>query len=130
MFAAQQQSFPRLLLFLLLWMPCVAAAQQSGSINGAITDESGGAIPGAKVVLTNAAQGTTYNATSNSSGEYTFPSLEAGAYNLQITSAGYKQYEASGIVLRVSRNERVDAKLSIGAVTTQVQVAGSDLGTV
>ena len=111
-------------------MTCTLLAQQSGSINGAITDESGGAIPNAQVVLTNAAQGTTYNAISNSTGEYGFPALEPGTYNLQVTAPGYKRYEASGIVLRVSRQERVDAKLSIGAVTTQVQVVGSDLGTV
>jgi Carboxypeptidase regulatory-like domain/TonB-dependent Receptor Plug Domain len=113
-----------------LLMPCAVVAQQSGSINGAVTDESGGAIPNAQVVLTNAAQGTTYNTTSNSSGEFTFPALEANTYNLQVTAPGFKQFEASGIVLRVSRTERVDAKLTIGAVSTQVQVAGSDLGTV
>ena len=111
-------------------MPCVLPAQQSGSINGAVTDESGGAIPNAQVVLTNAAQGTTFNATSNSTGEYGFPALEPGTYNLQVTAPGYKQYDATGIVLRVSRQERVDARLSIGAVTTQVQVVGSDLGMV
>src|ERR1700761_9820853 len=117
-----QGSVLAFVLALLLLIPGALLAQQSGSINGAVTDESGGAIPNAKVVLTNAAQGTTYDATSNNSGEYTFPALEAGTYNLQITAPGYKQYQASGIVLRVSRNERIDAKLTIGAVTTQVQV--------
>src|ERR1700722_9117247 len=132
MFFAQHRRFPAAfaLACLLLLLSGVVLAQQSGSINGAVTDESGGAIPNAQVVLTNASQGTTYNATSNNSGDYTFPALEAGTYNLQITAPGYKQYEASGIVLRVSRNERVDAKLAIGAVTTQVQVVGNDLGAV
>ena len=127
---ANTEPFPIFLCGLLLLLPFVARAQQSGSINGAVTDESGGAIPAAQVVLTNTAQGTTSNATSNSAGEYTFPSLEPGTYNLQITAPGYKQYQATGITLRVSRSERVDARLSIGAVTTQVQVAGSDLGAV
>jgi Carboxypeptidase regulatory-like domain/TonB-dependent Receptor Plug Domain len=126
LFAAQAFA----LLCMILPSPIALVAQQSGSINGAITDESGGAIPNAQVVLTNTAQGTTYNATSNTGGDYTFPALEAGTYNLQVSAPGYKQFEASGIVLRVSRNERIDAKLSIGAVTTQVQVVGSDLGTV
>jgi hypothetical protein len=132
MFFPKHQGFPLAfaLACLLSLMPSALLAQQSGSINGAVTDESGGAIPNAQVILTNGAQGTTSNATSNSSGEYTFPALEAGTYNLQVTAPGYKQYEASGIVLRVSRTERVDAKLSIGAVTTQVQVVGNDLGTV
>ncbi len=116
--------------FLLLLMPCALLAQQSGSINGAVTDESGGAIPNAKVVLTNANQGTAFNATTNTAGDYSFPSLEAGTYNLQVSAPGYKQFQASGIVLRVSRNERVDAKLTVGAVTAEVTVAGTDLGAV
>ena len=33
-------------------------------------------------------------------------------------------------MLRVSRTERVDAKLSVGAVTAEVKVSGSELGTV
>jgi hypothetical protein len=128
MFSPKYQALA--LVCLLFLMPCTLPAQQSGSINGAVTDESGGAIPNAQVVLTNAAQGTTFNATSNSTGEYGFPALEPGTYNLQVTAPGYKQYDATGIVLRVSRQERVDARLSIGAVTTQVQVVGSDLGMV
>ena len=78
MFFSKHQGFPLVLSLacLLLFMPCVLLAQQSGSINGAVTDESGGAIPNAQVILTNAAQGTTYNATSNNSGEYTFPPLK------------------------------------------------------
>jgi hypothetical protein len=111
-------------------MPCALLAQQSGSINGAVTDETGGAIPGAEVKLTNAAQGTVFTATTNSGGDYSFPSLEAGTYNLQVSAPGYKQFDASGIVLRVSRNERVDAKMTVGAVTTEVNVQGSDLGAV
>ena len=122
--------FAASLLSIFLLTPSVLLAQQSGTINGAVTDESGGAVPAAKVTLTDANQGTTYEATSNSSGEYTFPALTAGTYNLQVTATGFKQYQASGIVLRVARTERVDAKLSIGAVTTQVQVVGSDLGSV
>jgi hypothetical protein len=115
---------------LLALLPFAAMAQTSGSINGAVTDESGSAIPNAQIVLTNTARGTAFNATSNGAGEYDFPALEPGTYSLQVTSPGFKQFEAAGIVLRVARNERVDAKMIVGAVTTQVQVAGSDLGTV
>jgi len=67
------QAFAYWLLCLFVLMPGALLAQQSGSINGAVTDESGGAIPNARVILTNAAQGTTYNATSNNGGDYTFP---------------------------------------------------------
>ena len=129
-FRKASQALAASFVCLLLLLPGAIVAQVSGSINGAVTDESGGAIPNAQVVLTNTAQGTKLNAVSNSAGEYTFTALEPGTYNLQITSPGYKQFEASGIVLRISRQERVDAKLTVGAVSTQVEVAGTDLGTV
>jgi hypothetical protein len=69
MFFPKHQGFALAFACLLLFLPGALLAQQSGSINGAVTDESGGAIPNAQVVLTNAAQGTTYNATSNNSGD-------------------------------------------------------------
>ncbi len=119
-----------LLFGLCLLLPCSVLAQQSGSINGAVTDESGGAIPNAQVTLTKGGQGTVTNVVTNSAGEYSFPALDAGTYGLQVTAPGYKKFEASGIVLRVSRNERVDAKLTVGAVSTEVQVSGSDLGAI
>ncbi len=77
-----------------------------------------------------AGQGTVFKATTNSAGEYSIPALEAGTYNLQVTAPGFERFEANGIVLRVARTERVDAKLAVGSVTTQVNVSGSELGAV
>ncbi len=119
-----------LLLVVCFVLPSALVAQQSGAINGSVTDESGGAIPGAQVSLTKTGQGTVSTTTTSSAGEYYFSALEAGAYSLKVTAPGYKAFEATGIVLRVSRTEKVDAKLSVGAVTTQVEVSGSELGTV
>ena len=69
-------------------------------------------------------------ATTNSAGEYSVSALEAGTYNLQVTAPGFQKFEATGIVLRVARTERVDARLAVGAVTSEVKVAGTELGTV
>jgi hypothetical protein len=108
----------------------VAAAQQSSAINGAVTDPSGAAIQNASVTLANVAQGTSIAVTTNSAGEYSLSGLEAGTYNLQITAPGFEKFEATGIIVRVSRKERVDAQLAVGSATTEVKVSGSDLGVV
>jgi hypothetical protein len=113
-----------------LWAPSALLAQQSGSINGAVTDSTGAAISGAQVTITDAGQGTSFNTTTNSAGDYAVAALQAGTYNLQVTAPGFQKFEAKGIVLRVARTERVDAKLSVGAVSSEVDVAGSDLGAV
>ena len=115
---------------LCLLPPCSLFAQQSGAINGAVTDPSGGAIPNAEVTVTNTAQGTALKVTTNSAGEYSVPALEAGTYTLQVTAPGFQKFEATGIVLRVARTERVDARLSVGAVSSEVKVSGTELGTV
>jgi len=128
--ASPAQTLLYLLLGLCLALPCSLFAQQSGAINGAVTDESGAVVANAQVTVTNTAQGTVFKTVTNSAGEYAAPALQAGTYNLQITAPGFKTFQANGIVLRVSRTERVDAKLEVGSVTAEVSVTGSDLGTV
>jgi Carboxypeptidase regulatory-like domain/TonB-dependent Receptor Plug Domain len=127
-------AFSRTIAFLLLalcfFLPRPLSAQQAAAINGQVTDPSGGAIPNAQVTLTRTGQGTIFKATTNSAGEYSVPALDAGTYNLQVTAPGFEKFEADGIVLRVARTERVDARLSVGSVTAQVNVSGSELGTV
>jgi Carboxypeptidase regulatory-like domain/TonB-dependent Receptor Plug Domain len=119
-----------MLMALWLSMPCFSSAQQASAINGAVTDESGGAVPNAQVTVTNTGQGTIFKAMTNSAGEYSVPALEAGVYSLQVTATGYKTFDASAITLRVSRSERVDVKLAVGDVTAEVKVTGSDLGSI
>jgi hypothetical protein len=105
-------------------------AQQSGAINGEVTDQAGAAVPNAEVTVIKAGQGAVFKTTTNSAGEYSAPALQAGTYTLQVTAPGFERFEAAGIVLRVSRTERVDAKLSVGSVSAEVKVSGSDLGAV
>jgi hypothetical protein len=119
-----------LLTFVCLLLPGGMLAQQSGSINGSVTDQNGAVIPNAQVTVTSEAQGTAFKATTNTVGEYSVPALEAGAYTLQVIATGFKTFEAKGIVLRVSQAERVDARLAVGDVSAEVSVTGSDLGAV
>jgi hypothetical protein len=130
-YASKRQHVCRILLLLLcLAAPGALFAQQSSSIDGAVTDESGGAVPNAQVTLTNTGQGTIFKAVTNAAGEYSVPALEAGTYNMQVTAAGYKSFQAAAITLRVARSERVDAKLTVGDVTAEVKVTGTDLGAI
>src|SRR6185503_9219253 len=60
---------------------------QTASVSGTITDQSGGAVPGATVTLTG--PGGTVSATSGPRGEYSFPNLANGAYHLTVTLSGF-----------------------------------------
>lgn len=117
-----------LLFAVCLMAPMLAYSQQSGAINGTVTDQSGSVVPNAQVTVTSESQGTSIKTVTNRSGDYSVPALDAGVYNLQVTATGFKTYEAKGIVLRVSMTERVDPRLDVGDVSAEVTVTGADLG--
>ena len=115
----------------LLFVLCAAAAaQDSASVTGTVTDPSGAAIADAKVDVTNAAQGITRNATTNGSGDYLFAILPIGSYDLTVTAPGFKKYQATGVVLRVGEKARVNVAMEVGAATTEVVVEGASLAQV
>ena len=105
-------------------------AQVTGSITGTVRDTSGAVVPDAKVSVFNTVRGIHRDTVSNSSGDYLVQGLGEGTYTVKITDPGYKTYQAENTVLRVGQNARVDADLSVGSQTTEVDVEGSSAGTI
>src|SRR2546422_50710 len=58
------------------------AQTETGQITGTVFDQSGGAIPNAKVTATDLGTKATRTATTGNSGNYTFPNLQAGRYEV------------------------------------------------
>jgi protocatechuate 3,4-dioxygenase beta subunit len=52
------------------WQGPLAAQEARGTIMGQVTDQSGAAVPGATVAITNKAMGATQNVTTNAGGFY------------------------------------------------------------
>lgn len=78
-------------VFFILFSTCVICAQQtpSASVSGFVFDESNGeTLIGANVFLKPGYRG----ATSNSSGYYVIPRVEAGPYTIHVQYIGYKPY--------------------------------------
>ena len=63
-------------------------AQTLGEITGRIADTSGAGIPGSTLTLTNVSTNAVRTAASTDSGDYTFPSVAPGFYNLQDGTPG------------------------------------------
>jgi hypothetical protein len=79
--------------FLALVILCSAVAfAQTGSIKGAITDESGALVPGAKVTASTPS-GVVKATTSGNDGSYVLNGLPAGKYNVQAASPGLSQIQ-------------------------------------
>ena len=67
-----------------------AAAAQSGTVQGTVTDSAGAAIAGALV----SAEGTTLRATTAASGRYTLRGVPAGPRTIRVRAIGYTPTEA------------------------------------
>src|ERR1700728_532913 len=81
-----------------LSMPAWLHAQTDrGSITGTVLDQAGAAIPNAAVTATRQDTGAVSQVTTTETGNYTFPSLEPGTYNLKFSANGFQTSVANGI---------------------------------
>jgi hypothetical protein len=112
------------LLFLLVLSlsPALPAQTNTGRILGSVKDQSGGAIRGATVTVTDADRGETRTALTDASGEYVIPSLPPGTYKVRAEATGFKVSERTGIQLEVAKDLNLEFALSPGAVTDVVTV--------
>ena len=133
----------RVILTTLLMMVCpLMGRAQSGmsSIKGTVTDSSGAVIPAASVVLSNASTGVLLNAVTDSTGNYSFPTVTPGIYGISVSKEGFASYRISQFNVAVGQHASQNAVLNISSTTTvEVNATGltnlldtesNDLGTV
>jgi len=116
------QAFRRTLFSLVILCTPALFAQGTGSITGAVRDNTGAVVAKAEVTLTNTGTQTPLKTTTNADGEYLFAAIPPGTYDLTVSAVGFNTYDAKGIVLSVSQRARVDATLAVGEVKTTVTV--------
>jgi hypothetical protein len=100
------------------------AQGQNATIQGTITDASGGAVVGAKVDVKNTGTGITQTATSDAQGRYSVPQLPIGDYEVQASQAGFQTAIRRGITLSVGNELVVDFSLQVGQQQQTVEVQG------
>lgn len=104
-------------------VPAVSHAQAYyGTIVGNVTDATGAAIVGAKVVATSNATNASFTATTSSIGAYTLAQIPIGTYTVVINSASFKEFRAEAVEVHVSTATNVNASLTPGAATQTVTV--------
>ncbi|HEX4772768.1 MAG TPA: TonB-dependent receptor [Bryobacteraceae bacterium] len=99
--------------------------QVFGSIFGTVTDSTGGAVANAKVTIVDKSKGTSFEVTSDSSGNYTKGQLIADPYQITIESPGFQKAVSNEIPVRVDEVARFDVTLQVGDVSTQVEVTAT-----
>jgi Carboxypeptidase regulatory-like domain/TonB dependent receptor len=118
------QRLQRILLICLVFLvPFSAFAQGSAaSLSGRVLDESGAALPGVSVTVTNTATGVTRTTVTEADGTYRFPSLQAGTYDVVADLSGFGSVEAKGVVLNVARQREFDLTLKQAAIKESITV--------
>ena len=108
--------------FLLLTGVFAFSQGQKTTVVGAITDPSGGVIPGAEVSLTRVSTNEVFTTISSATGEFVITTLTPDTYQLRVSASGFKTEVRSGLKLEVARTYRLDTQMSVGNVTEEVQV--------
>jgi len=101
------------------------AQETSGSISGRVVDTSGAAVPGAQVVATHIDTGVTRKTTAAPGGDFAFPDLPIGQYELSAAAPGFKKTVKTGIELHVSEKLGVSLELQVGELSQEVTVAAT-----
>ncbi|HLY63041.1 MAG TPA: carboxypeptidase-like regulatory domain-containing protein [Terriglobia bacterium] len=96
----------------------------SASVTGSVTDLSGAPVASAIVTARNLETGAARTITTDDGGRYLVLSLPVGKYEVRASKAGLQDVVRTGIDLVVGQEARVDLKLQVGTVKTQVTVTG------
>ena len=108
---------------ILLFVAAICNGQTvNATLQGTITDKTGARVSGVTVEATSVDTGIAAKSTTDSLGDYSFPSLKPGNYTLRIQKEGFNTTELSAIPLSVAQSARVNAELVMGRVSTSVQV--------
>ena len=118
-------------LSLVLASPAWAQLAGQTALVGTVTDSSGGVMPGASVTAVNVNTKDTYEAVTNSQGQYNIQSVRLGRYEITIALEGFQTFKATGIDVAGNQVVRIDAALAVGGVeqTVTVEAAATVLAT-
>jgi outer membrane receptor protein involved in Fe transport len=96
-----------------------------GAISGYVTDQTGAAVAGAKIIVTNEKTGVQTVAVGDYAGLYNVTHLNPGQYNVAVEATGFKRFAQEHVILQVDSTVTVDPKLDLGAVSQQVTVSAA-----
>jgi len=94
--------------------------QTKGTVGGTVSDATGAAIPGAKVIVTG--QTGERTGTTNDSGIFRIENLDPGIYTVRVEQTGFKAAVANNVTVNVGRESTLNLKLEPGEITATVDV--------
>src|SRR6185437_11692927 len=113
-------------LILVFGLTIPALAQfTTGRLGGRVLDPSGQGVPNAKVTAEDIGTGYTRTATSGNSGDYLFPSLPVGTYQISVAVAGFSTFTQKGVTIATGQAVTLPVQLKVGSVAQKVTVTAN-----
>jgi carboxypeptidase family protein/TonB-dependent receptor-like protein len=103
--------------------PSLASGQTSASFRGTVRDQSGGAVPGAVVVVKNERTGEERTVTSGPDGAYVAANLKPSVYTLKSTVGSFAPLEYGGLELAAGQVFYMDLELKPAGLSETVTVS-------
>ena len=98
----------------------VLHAQGKPSLHGQVTDPSGAIVPGASVQLSGG--GKTFSAASGGDGSYSFATVPAGNYTLDVNVPGFTPFSETGVSIVSGTSRMLNIPLTIATQEQQIEV--------
>lgn len=110
----------------LLFVSPVMAQTESARLVGNVSDQSGAAVPGATLTVTDVSTNRAVTATADDDGAFSVAGLAPGRYSIQVTQSGFKTTRQD-VTLEVQQVATVNFALEPGEVSEIVSVSGDAL---
>jgi carboxypeptidase family protein/TonB-dependent receptor-like protein len=109
---------------LLLALAAASASAQSftGTVSGVVTDEQGGALPGATVTLSG--KGAPRTTVSDAKGEYRFTAVDPGSYTITAELTGFRRKEMTNVPVSIGKTAEGHFTLTVGGKEESIEVLG------
>jgi len=103
----------------------ICAQNVNATLSGTVSDISGAVIPNATVLATAIDTGVVTKTSTNGTGAYAFPSLQAGRYRVSAEMSGFKTIAFEPVVLDVSAQVRLNFTLPVSGGSTTLEVTAA-----
>jgi Carboxypeptidase regulatory-like domain len=111
------------LLFVVLSAP--AHAQFTSGLTGTVTDQTGAAVAGAKVVVTNQGTHVSRYTTTSDNGDFRITSLPGAIYTVEVQQAGFKTWVQKDLQLESNQVKSLHPTLALPSETVSVDVTAA-----
>src|SRR5579884_456001 len=104
---------------------CASGQEFRATLEGLVTDTSGAAVSGARVVATNVGNNVPAETVSDSDGHYVISYLAPGSYVVTVEKPGFQKIVREGVNLNVAEHATIDFSLTVGAVNQTITVSAN-----